>query len=162
MKILSNKYIGLLLFAVLLFGSGYVYEKFYRPPEIGGVESTGNTVEISIRVLKDQWKWDPEVIRVEPGDKVRLRIFNEDSYVHGFAIDVFGVNRRLSPKKETLLEFNASLAGKFNFYCSVPCGDGHYDQVGTILVGDKVVTASVFSVKPGVKPAYCSGAPTYN
>lgn len=135
-KLLENKYFTLLIFATLLFISGYVYANFYRPAEVGGVEPTGNIVEINMRVLKDQWKFEPDTIKVEPGDKVRLYIYNEDSYDHGFAIDVLGVNRRLFPKRETVIEFIASLPGKFNFYCSVPCGDGHYDQIGTLLVGE--------------------------
>lgn len=132
-----NKYLSLLLFAVLLFGSGFVYQSFYRPEEVGGIEPSGRLVEINMRVLKDQWEWDPEVIRVMPGDRVRITIYNEDTYDHGFGIDVFGVNRRLFPERATVIEFNASLRGKFNFYCSVPCGDGHYDQIGTILIGDR-------------------------
>lgn len=129
-----NKYLSLLLFAALLFGSGFVYSEFYRPAGVGGVPSTGVIVEVNMRVLQDQWIWDPGVIRVNAGDRIRLNIFNEDTYDHGFAIDVLGVNRRLFPKRTTTLEFNASLPGKFNFYCSVPCGEGHYDQIGTIII----------------------------
>lgn len=131
-----NKYIGLVLFAFFLLGSGFVYQQFYRPAEIGGIEPSGRTVELNVRVLKNQWKWEPDVIKVEPGDKVILRIFNEDDYDHGFAIDVLGVNRRLFPKRTTTIEFHASLRGKFAFYCSVPCGEGHYDQVGAIVIGE--------------------------
>lgn len=130
-----NKYLSLSLFAAFLLGSGFVYSKFYRPAEVGGVPSTGRVVEVNMRVPQDQWAWDPETIRVNAGDKVRLHIYNEDTYDHGFAIDIFGVNRRLFPRRTTSLEFNASLAGKFRFYCSVPCGEGHYDQIGTIIVG---------------------------
>lgn len=132
----SNKYAQLLLFAVLLLTSGFVYSKYYRPAEIGQVRATGNVVEIEMRVLENQWVWDPEVIKVKAGDKVRLQIYNEDSYDHGFAVDILGINRRLFPQKTTLVEFTASTAGRFNFYCSVPCGEGHYDQVGLLIVGD--------------------------
>lgn len=129
-----NKYISLLIFAVFLLGSGFVYREFYRPAGIGGVAPTGRVVEMDMRVLKNKWTWDPSVLRVRAGDKVVLHIMNEDDYDHGFAVDVFGVNRRLFPERETTVEFNVPLAGKFNFYCSVPCGEGHYDQVGTIIV----------------------------
>ena len=123
-----------LIFAAALFGSGAVYQQFYRPVEVGGIQLSGRTVEINIRVIQNQWKWEPEVIKVQPGDKARLKIYNEDDYDHGFAIDVFGVNRRLFPKSETLVEFTASMKGKFPFYCSVPCGEGHYDQIGHLIV----------------------------
>lgn len=132
-----NKYLSLSLFAVILFSSGFIYQEFYRPAEVGGVPSSGNTVEINMRVLKDEWLFEPGEIRVNPGDRVRLNIYNEDTYDHGFAIDVFGVNRRLFPQRTTIIDFNASLRGRINFYCSVPCGDGHYDQRGVIIVGEE-------------------------
>ena len=130
-----NKYIGLLIFAVVLMSSGIFYQRFYRPASIGNFESTGKEVEIHMRIAKNTWKWEPDTIRVNPGDKLILHINNEDSYDHGFAIDVFGVNRRLFPHSTTTIEFTPSISGKFNFYCSVPCGQGHYDQIGTLIVG---------------------------
>jgi len=125
-----------LIFAVFLFGSGWTYREFYRPKEVGGVEPTGKVVEINMRILENQWKWEPAEIKIQAGDKVRLKIYNEDDYDHGFAIDVFGVNRRLFPKSETLVEFTANLKGNFQYYCSVPCGEGHYEQIGRLFVGD--------------------------
>lgn len=141
-----NKYLGLLLFAVLLLGSGFAYQQFYRPKTISRIHSSGKLVEIHMRVVQNKWKWDPDIIRVNPGDKVRLHIYNEDTYDHGFAIDVFGVNRRLFPKTTTTIEFTPSLSGKFSFYCSVPCGAGHYDQIGTIIIGEEE-TGSMTSVR---------------
>lgn len=138
-----NKYLSLFLFSVALLISGFIYKEFYRPLEVGGVAPSGRVVEINMRVLEDQWQWEPSVIRVNPGDRVHLNIFNEDNYDHGFAIDVFGVNRRLFPKTTTVVEFNAVLRGKFNFYCSVPCGDGHYDQIGEMIVGEEGEKVSV-------------------
>ena len=90
-----------------------------------------------MRVIKDHWKWDPNIIKAAPGTKIVLNIYNEDNYDHGFAIDVFGVNKRLFPQTTTVVEFTPSIAGKFNFYCSVPCGEGHYNQIGTLIVGDE-------------------------
>ena len=131
---MNNKYIQLLIFAVLLLTSGFIYSKYYRPPEVGQVQATGNVVEIEMRVLENQWEWEPEIIQIKAGDKVRLKIYNEDNYDHGFAVDVFGINRRLFPKQTTLVEFTASTPGAFNFYCSVPCGEGHYSQTGILDV----------------------------
>lgn len=131
-----NKYLGLFLFAIALLGSGFIYKQFYRPKEIGNIHASGKLVEIHMRILQNQWKWEPDTITVKPGDRVKLHIYNEDTYDHGFAIDVFGVNRRLFPQTTTVIEFTPTLTGKFNFYCSVPCGEGHYDQIGTLIVGN--------------------------
>lgn len=129
-----NKYVSLFLFAAFLMGSGFVYSRYYRPKEIGPVKFSGRTIEIEMRVLKDQWKWEPAEIKIKAGDYIRIKIFNEDDYDHGFALDIFGVNRRLFPLQTTIVEFAASNAGRFNFYCSVPCGEGHYDQIGFLIV----------------------------
>jgi len=129
-----NKYLQIFLISFGILLSGYVYQEFYRPESIGGVDPTGNTVEVSMRVLRNQWVWEPAEIHVKAGDKLRLQIFNEDSYDHGFAIDRFGVNKRLFPKRTTLIEFNANVPGQFIFSCSVQCGDGHYDQTGVLFI----------------------------
>lgn len=138
-----NKYVGLLLFAATLLSSGFIYQSYYKPTSIARIQATGETVTINMRVLQNQWKWEPSVVKVNPGDRVIINIYNEDVYDHGFAIDVFGVNKRLFPQTTTVVEFTASLAGRFNFYCSVPCGEGHYEQIGTLIVGDSQVQVPI-------------------
>ena len=129
-----NKFVQLLIFAVALIASGVVYQNYYRPPGVGPVAASGRVIEIEIRAKANQWLWEPSDIRVKAGDLVKLKIFNEDNYDHGFAIEAFGINKRLFPRRQTDIEFIASRAGSFEFYCSVPCGEGHYEQVGTIFV----------------------------
>jgi len=131
---LENKFIRILFFGIFLFVTGIIYQNYYRPPSLNPVPESGRVVEIDMRVLENQWSWDPPIITIEAGDRVILNIFNEDTYDHGFALEVFGVNRRLSPKRTTRIEFVASKVGEFAFYCSVPCGNGHYTQTGRFLV----------------------------
>lgn len=138
-----NKYLSLLLFAIALMLSGFIYQAYYRPASVGRIKSTGKIVVINMRVIKNHWKWDPNLIKVASGSKVVLNIYNEDDYDHGFAIDVFGVNKRLFPQTTTVIEFTPSISGKFNFYCSVPCGEGHYRQIGTLIVGDENAASSI-------------------
>lgn len=142
-----NKYLSLFLIGFGIILSGFIYQAYYRPASITRIESTGKTVLINMRVIKNQWKWDPSVIKVQPGTKLVLNIYNEDTYDHGFAIDVFGINRRLFPQTTTVVEFTPSLHGKFNFYCSVPCGEGHYDQIGTLIVGDEHTKTGIYPNK---------------
>ncbi len=129
-----NKFTQLLIFAVLLIASGVVYQNYYRPPEVGPVTATGRVVEIEVRAKENRWIWEPADIRVKAGDLVKLKIFNEDNYDHGFAIEAFGINKRLFPRRQTDIEFIASRTGSFQYYCSVPCGEGHYEQIGTLFV----------------------------
>lgn len=76
----------------------------------------------------------PTELRVKVGDLVKICILNEDSFDHGFALEAFAINRRLFPNEKTLVEFIASKVGTSKFYCSVPCGEGHYQQIGTLIV----------------------------
>lgn len=130
----ENTFVKILAFGVFLMGTGAVYQNLYRPPELNPCPESGKTVPIAMRVLENQWMWEPAEIEVGCGDRVILTIFNEDAYDHGFALEVFGINRRLFPKRETTIEFVASKEGAFNFYCSVPCGEGHYRQSGKFMV----------------------------
>lgn len=129
-----NKFISMFLFGVFLIASGVVYQKFYRPPEIAPVQASGRVLQATVRVEADSWRWDPEVLSAKVGDRVILKIFNDDTYDHGFALEAFGINKRLFPKRETVIEFVASKVGAFGFYCSVPCGEGHYRQTGQFIV----------------------------
>ena len=135
----QNKFTKIAVLAGFMLVTGVIYQKFYRPPEIAPVPESGNVVEISMRVKENEWAWDPAEIKVAPGDRVILKIFNEDSYDHGFALEVFGINKRLFPKRETVIEFVASKVGDFSFYCSVPCGEGHYRQTGKFVVTPQVL-----------------------
>ncbi len=129
-----NKFLKLAVFGAVLIASGVIYQNFYRPPGIGPIKETGRVVDIVMVSKENQWRWDPQVVRVKAGDKVRLKVFNEDSYDHGFAVETFGINKRLFPRRETVVEFVASRVGEFPFYCSVPCGAGHYTQIGKLIV----------------------------
>ncbi|OGZ58712.1 MAG: hypothetical protein A3B96_00245 [Candidatus Spechtbacteria bacterium RIFCSPHIGHO2_02_FULL_43_15b] len=130
----SSKYFKLILLALVIFSSVYAYNRFYNPETITKSAVTGNIMEIQMRVLKNQWKWAPSEIYVNTGDKVRLFIYNEDARDHGFALDKYNVNERLLPERTTLVEFDAYITGEFVFSCSVQCGEGHYDQVGKLIV----------------------------
>jgi len=129
-----NKFTKLIFFAVFLMISGLVYEGYYRPAEVAPVAASGRVLTVNIRALENQWKWEPNVIKVRAGDRLILKVFNEDGYDHGFALEALGINKRLFPKRETVIDIIVPKVGKFNFYCSVPCGQGHYQQVGHLIV----------------------------
>lgn len=131
---MGNKYLNFIVFAGLLIASGVVYQNYYRPAELGPAEWNGNEVRVQMRSLENQWKFEPDILTVRKGDKVILDIYNEDSYDHGFAIQSFGVESRLFPKRSTHIEFIAANVGEYPFYCSVACGEGHYRQTGKIIV----------------------------
>lgn len=96
--------------------------------------SSVNVVEIEMRVLKDQWRFEPSIIQAPFNARVRIKIYNEDSYSHGFAIAKIGINKELPPNKTTVVEFIADKKGEFEFSCSVLCGKGHFEQKGKLIV----------------------------
>jgi len=138
-----NKYIFIIGAIAVILGGGIVYRVFFLPQEYVPV-STGIVREFTVTARKDRWEFKPDVIEINRGDRVKMRVVNEDDYDHGFGIDAFGVTKRM-PANETIeIEFTATQAGEFPFYCSVPCGEGlvdgkkreHADMIGTLKVKD--------------------------
>lgn len=136
-----NKYYIILIILAVLIGGGIGFKYFAKSALVCPTE--GKKInEIAMRVLKNQWTFVPNPVEAERCDKVILKIFNEDVYDHGFAVDAFGINKRLSPQSTTEITFVATQKGTFPFYCSVPCGSGivnginrgHLDQNGKIIV----------------------------
>ncbi|TVR31096.1 MAG: hypothetical protein EA404_10745 [Spirochaetaceae bacterium] len=97
-------------------------------------QSADQELELDVDIIKNRWQWDPDHITVGEGTLVRLNITNDDDYDHGFAVSEFGVDQRLPANSTTTVEFVASRAGDFTFFCSVYCGAGHFGQRGTLTV----------------------------
>ncbi|MBI3421249.1 MAG: cupredoxin domain-containing protein [Candidatus Sungbacteria bacterium] len=136
-----NKYFILIIVAIVILAGGIGYRMFLLPQQSVPV-TTGKSVEITMVAKKDEWRFEPEVIEVNRGDKVIATIVNEDNYDHGIAIDAFGVSQRMPANSTTRIEFVVTQEGEFPFYCSVPCGEGvvdgkkrtHFDMIGKIQV----------------------------
>ena len=145
-----NKYLILIILGVLIIGGGIAYRIFFLAEENKPV-TTGEAKEFTVVAKKNTWSFIPETIEVDRGDKITMTVVNEDDYDHGIAIDAFGVSQRMPALGTIKIEFTATQAGDFPFYCSVPCGQceekacevngkrpGHFDMVGTIKVRDIV------------------------
>ena len=101
----------------------------FPPPStevVNGV--TERTIHIGVR----QYAWDPNTITAKPGELVRLIVHNAD-VKHGLVIPDLGVNQDIPPDG-AVVEFTASKAGTFEFFCSVWCGEGHMEMRGKIVV----------------------------
>ena len=136
-----NKYLIIGIVAVVVIGGGVVYRTFLLPEGSAPVTS-GKEVRVTVTAIKDEWRFDPEEIEVNRGDKVIMTVINEDAYDHGIGIDAYGVSQRMPANSTITLEFVATQAGDFPFYCSVPCGEGevdgklrtHFDMIGKLKV----------------------------
>ena len=123
-----NKYFWVGIIVVLAIAGGIFYRTFLLAEEDKPV-TTGVVREITVAAKKDQWRFEPEVIEVDQGDKIVMTLINEDTYDHGIGIDAFGISQRMPANSTIKVEFVVTQAGEFPFYCSVPCGEGHVDGV---------------------------------
>lgn len=136
-----NKYFLLILGAVIIIGGGIIYRAYFLP-EASKPVVTGAVREVTIIAKKNEWRFIPEVVEADRGDKIIMTVINEDDYDHGIAIDAFGVTQRMPANSTIRVEFVVTQEGDFPFYCSVPCGEGevdgvkrtHFDMIGKLHV----------------------------
>jgi heme/copper-type cytochrome/quinol oxidase subunit 2 len=90
-------------------------------------------------------KFLPGNMVVNQGDNVSVIVRNTDDMPHGFAIAAFGIDQAVQPAQdaangtilpvETKIQtFTATTAGTYEYLCTVPCGPGHIEMVGTLVV----------------------------
>ena len=99
------------------------------PPVKGGVDEVK-----TIDVVASRFKFEPAIISLVEGDKVRLRLHSVDR-THGIEIKAFRV-KALIPKtgEAVTVEFVADRAGTFDITCSEYCGTGHRAMKGRLIV----------------------------
>ncbi len=80
--------------------------------------------------------WQPATIRVNVGERVRLRISAPD-VVHGIEIPALGVRvDEILPGHVQEVEFVTTRAGRYPFACTRWCSVDHWRMRGAILVSD--------------------------
>ncbi len=83
------------------------------------------TLEITIDASR--FAFDPSVIKVKEGERVKIIVQNTDT-THGISIPDFNVRGKES------VEFVATKKGSYKFYCGTYCGSGHPTMQGTFIV----------------------------
>ena len=86
-----------------------------------------------IRVTAKKYEYDPSVITVKQGDRVRLIVTALD-HDHGLKIEALHIDQLLRKDESTNIEFSADVAGTFPFQCSHFCGLGHKGMKGELIV----------------------------
>ena len=95
------------------------------PPPVAG--------PATIRVTAENWKFTPAVIRVKKKQKVMLSLEGV-SGTHGFAVPTLGINVPVAPGEVKEVTLPTDFAGTHSFFCSIPCGAGHKDMIGQIVI----------------------------
>lgn len=101
----------------------------------GAAEKTvvASTGAVELHVVARQWSFDPATIELKKGARARI-VFTSADVTHGFFLTGYDRNIKIIPGEETVLEFTPDKAGEFEFYCSVPCGEGHAGMKGLLVV----------------------------
>ncbi|MFQ5953349.1 MAG: cupredoxin domain-containing protein [Candidatus Omnitrophota bacterium] len=81
-----------------------------------------------------KFNYTPNIIKVNKGDTVKIRLISEDVH-HGFFLDGYKVETSAHPGQEGSVKFVVDKTGRFNFRCSVTCGEFHPYMVGYLVVG---------------------------
>jgi cytochrome c oxidase subunit 2 len=96
--------------------------------------SQGGPSEVhEITMTAKNYGFDPSVITVKKGEKLRLIITATDCD-HEFKLDAFRIDQVLKKGDPTTIEFSADKVGTFEFKSSVYCGRGHGKMKGKLIV----------------------------
>jgi cytochrome c oxidase subunit 2 len=98
----------------------------------GSKNDSSATVK-TFTISSKQFDFEPDTITVNKGDKVKI-ILKSTDVRHGFNLPDYNINKTVDPGKIVTIEFTADKAGTFEFFCSVPCGPGHKDMTGKLIV----------------------------
>ena len=104
---------------------------------MGASPSPADAPVKSFEVAASRYKFDPEIIEVDEGDRVVLKMRSVD-VAHGLAVKEFNAKAAIPKGGEVVtLEFVASKAGTYALECSEYCGRGHKGMTGQLVVHPK-------------------------
>jgi cytochrome c oxidase subunit 2 len=87
----------------------------------------------TIEITATDWAFAPATITVKKGEKVRL-VVKSTQGIHSFAIPSLRINERLDVGTAMTIDLPTDAAGTFDFRCAIPCGPGHKDMKGQIVI----------------------------
>ena len=86
-----------------------------------------------VSMTVENWKFSQTQVNFAAGDTATIRLTNLTG-IHGFAVNDLGINIRINPGETKDIVIPTDKPGTYTFYCSVPCGPGHKDMKGTIVI----------------------------
>ena len=99
------------------------------------VVRTGNKVEIWMTVIRSHFY--PEQVKVKKGDHVIWHLTSLErarDATHGFALSGYNINLSIEPGKTETIEFDATQAGTYSYFCTEFCSALHLEMLGYFLV----------------------------
>lgn len=95
--------------------------------------SNASAEERKFEIHAKKFSFTPSILKVNKGDNVSIRLLSEDVH-HGFYLDGYELEMSARPGQSESLNFIADKTGKFNFRCSVTCGEFHPYMIGYIII----------------------------
>ena len=88
---------------------------------------------VTIDMTVENFKFTPNVIRVKKGDKLVIRL-TDTTGVHGIGIRDLNISVGIGMGETKDIVIPTDTAGTFDFRCNVPCGPGHKEMTGQIII----------------------------
>ncbi|TSC79365.1 MAG: cytochrome c oxidase subunit II [Candidatus Peregrinibacteria bacterium Gr01-1014_25] len=88
---------------------------------------------VTIDVVADNWLFTPSTIRAKKGQSVTLRV-TAKAGTHSFTSQDLGINVPVTAGETKTVTLPTDKTGTFSFACRIPCGSGHKDMKGTIVI----------------------------
>jgi len=79
------------------------------------------------------FEFAPTTLALKKGEKVVIRLKGGQGR-HSLGIPDLGINAAVDPGQTIDVEIPTDKTGTFSFRCMIPCGPGHRDMVGSIVV----------------------------
>jgi len=92
---------------------------------------TGDEQHIELRA--ERYSYSPNIINVNRGDEVTIRLVSTD-VTHGFFLDGYDITLYAAPGDPQEISFTADKSGKFSFRCAITCGEFHPYMIGYFRV----------------------------
>jgi len=86
-----------------------------------------------IKVVAENWKWSPKVIRVKQGTKLIIDFVSLDAS-HSFVIKKLKIKVPLPEGRDGHVEFVVDTPGTYVWHCGRPCGNGCAKMRGKLIV----------------------------
>ena len=96
-------------------------------------EPASGQVDKEFTIWASQFDYTPAVITVQQGDYVRVNLKSAD-VAHGWYIDGYDIDIKVSGGETASVEFVADKAGTFKIRCSITCGPFHPFVAGKFVV----------------------------
>lgn len=85
-----------------------------------------------IKVVTKKWNIEPGEIKVKVNEPVELLVTTMD-VAHGFEVPELRIDEAVNPGPGVKIALKVEKAGRYTVRCSILCGMGHEDMLGSIV-----------------------------